>query len=688
MEWESLSDLEFDKLLNLISSYCFTEEGKKRILSIRPLTFHMKFSEAMQTISYRHSVISKARAICSRINIPSLSSELISVWRKASKEGSILSPRQIYEVYEFLRAFVELVATIDNLDEEFAILKDLIEFDTFLLYDKFSEIESSVKSAIDRDGGILRTATDRLNEIISEKEKVELTVLRILTAFINEPENEEYLQEKFVTIRNNRFVIPVKMEYVNAIEGFVQDISSTGHTAFVEPKFIQPYAIRYLELIEEEKREIARILQNITSKVGSLSSLIDVIIETIGKIDEIQALAKYANITGSERPKLSSRCIVKLIEARHPFLRNPVPINVQVGDENEEGFGGLIISGPNTSGKTVSIKTLGLLTAMALSGILIPASSSSVIGYFNKILADIGETQSIEKNLSTFSAHITKINRIVDLADETSLVILDELGTGTDPREGEALAVAILKHLSKKKAKLAVATHYSLVKKLPLSSEYFKNAYMDFDNETLKPLYRVVMGMPGSSNAILIAHKLGMRDEIIQDALKTMIEGVDIHEKFIVEVQSEKRELEKLREELQERVKEVETLKAEYKSKINDLNEKLEKVRRKEINTLLSDIYEIKSRISRIREKITSERLSQKELEEINKEVIEIYSKIEVKGNIPELARARKPKVGDRVFSSKLGREGIVSKIYRDGRVEILAGKMKMITTVEDLFDA
>ncbi|MGC8871005.1 MAG: endonuclease MutS2, partial [Brevinematia bacterium] len=609
-----LKDLEFDKLLEEISSFCITKEGRELVLSIEPLTYHSKYSESIQLISYRHSQISKAILILSKVSVPEIPYDTLDIWKKASKEGTLLLPKQIYTIYEFLLKTVEILRFISDLDAQFSVIRDLISsVDVDEIYKNFKELENAVIRSIDRDGNIIRTATERLDRIISEKEKLELMVVRILSDFINDPQNEEFLQERFVTIRNNRFVIPVKMEYVNAIDGFVQDISSTGHTAFVEPRFVQSYSIRYLELVEEEKEEIEKILRDISRKVGRFSDSVDLIISTLGRIDFIFSLAKYAQLTNSSRPKLSSKPIVKLVKARHPFLKNPVPIDIEVGN-GENDFGGLIISGPNTSGKTVSIKTVGLLAVMALSGMLIPASEESVIGYFNKILADIGDPQSIEKDLSTFSAHIIKINDIVRLADVYTLVIIDEIGTGTDPREGEALAVAILKYLASKKSKIFVATHFSLVKKLPLHLDYFKNAYMEFDEDNLKPTYRLVMGLSGSSNAILIAQKLGLLEEITTQALRIIAEGIDIHEKFMVEIQIEKREVEKLKEELKEKISEIEKIKKEYKSKMIELESKLEKVRKKEFDSILSEIYKLKSKVSEIRNRIMKENITQKEL--------------------------------------------------------------------------
>lgn len=686
MKWEYLVDLEFDKVLESISELCFTEEGRNRVLSIRPLTFGRKYSEAVQMISYKHSLISRGIEICDRISIPSIDYDLINVWKKSSKEGGILLPKTIYGIYEFLKSVKNLLIFIDNLDEDFRILKDLIKVDVSYFLDLFDVIENLVRKSIDRDGGIIRTATHQLDRIISEKEKIELTVMKILNNYINDPENEEFLQEKFVTIRNNRFVIPVKMEYINAVDGFVQDISSTGHTAFVEPRFIQSYTIRYLELIDEEKKEIDKILREITGELSKIVSLVDPIVDTIGTFDELQAISRYAKLTNSSRPKLVLKPVIKLIQARHPFLKNPVPIDVELGD-GDESFGGLIISGPNTSGKTVSIKTLGLLTAMALSGLFIPASSESVVGYFDKILADIGDPQSIERDLSTFSAHIMKINEIIKIADYNTLIILDELGTGTDPREGEALAVAILKFLSKRKSKIAVATHYTLVKKLPLSSEYFKNAYMEFDEQTLKPMYKLVFGMPGSSNAILIASKLGLSEEITQEALKIMLEGIDVYEKFVIEIQKEKREVQRLKDEIIEKMEEVERLKKEYKLKLSEIETRLEKIRKKEYDSLMSDIYEAKLLVSRIREKLLSEKLTQKDLEEINKEISNIASSVSIDDNVRDLIRVKSPKVGDKVFSNKFKQEGVITRIFGDNRVEILSGKLKFITSIEDLFE-
>lgn len=683
MKHNYLSDLEYDKILEIISSFCFTEEGKNRVRSTRPLSYGRKYTEALALISHKQSLITKTKKIHKGIVIPTINNELVKIWRTSSKQGAIIQPKQLYEIYEFLKKFKELVVFITNLDDEYLILKELITIDVDNFYEKFEDLERKIKKSIDQNGNILRTASDRLDKIISEKERIETSAIRILNDFINKPENEEFLQDRFVTIRNNRFVIPIKIDYINAIDGFVQDISSTGHTAFIEPKFIQPYTIRYLELVDEERREIDRILQEITSKLGNLSGLIDDILNIISEFDELQAIARFSIITNSEKVILSSKQTVKLINARHPLLKNPVPISVEI-DEDE--FGGIIISGPNTSGKTVSIKTIGLLTAMALSGFPIPADPNSVIGYFDKILADIGDPQSIENNLSTFSAHIIKLKDIIEIADAKSLVILDEIGTGTDPKEGEALAVAILKYLAKKKSKIAVATHYSLVKKLPMSNPYFRNAYMDFDNETLKPLYKLVMGMPGSSNAILIAHKFGLSDDIISDALKVMTEGVDIHEKFIIEIQNEKREIEKIKEELKEKIEEIEKIKEDYKQKMRELEQKLEKVRRRELDGILSDIYELKSKITKIRQRLVSESISQKELEEINRELLNTTSEIDLKPALEDFVRVQNPKVGEKVFSNRFGQTGVISKILSDGKVEILAGKMRLITTIEDLF--
>jgi DNA mismatch repair protein MutS2 len=684
---DSLADLEFKELLSEISSFCFTDEGKRRILSIKPITYFKPYSEAMVNIEYRHSQILKGKAIYKKIKVPLLDQTLIEIWRKTEKEGLTLLPKQIYGIYEFLRDVRDLLIFVDNLDNEFTPVKniaDSINVEDF--YNNFSELESLIKSSIDRDGNILSTATPNLARIVSEKEKLELTIIRSLEEFIKSPENEEFLQDKFVTIRNNRFVIPVKMEYLNAIDGFVQDISSTGHTAFVEPSFIKHYSIKYIELVDEERTEIEKILRNITLQLRKFTNEIDLIIDVISEFDVLCALSKYADITNSTKPNLSQKPVIKLINARHPFLKNPVPITVELGNGKND-FGGLIISGPNTAGKTVSIKTIGLLTVMALSGLLIPSQEGSTIGYFNKILADIGDPQSIERDLSSFAAHIVKLKEIIELSNYNTLVIIDEIGTGTDPREGEALGVAILKEIASRDAKICVATHYTLIKKLPMSFEYFKNAYMEFDEETLKPTYKLIMGMPGSSNAMIIAKKLGMSDNIIEEAFKVMTEGIDIHEKFINELQYERREVEMLKEELQQKLKEIESLKKEYRNKIQEFEEKIEKVKKKEISDILPEITNLKKRISEIREKLINESISQKELEELNKELIKTSEDV----NLPiiverELIKVKNPQIGNIVFSGKFNMRGKISKIYPEGKVEVISGKIKIQTTIDDLY--
>jgi len=683
----SLVDLEFNALLEEISSYCFTHEGKKRVLSIRPITYSKPYSEAMATISYKHSQILKGKSIYKRLKIPVLDDTLMEVWKKTEKEGAILLPKQIYGIYEFLRDFMDLIVLVDNLADEFRTIKDIINsIDVNEFYDNFSEFEDLVRRSIDRDGNIISTATPNLAKIIAEKERLELTIIRILEDFIKNPDNEEFLQDKFVTIRNNRFVIPVKMEYINAIDGFVQDISSTGYTAFIEPSFVRSYSVRYLELVDEERVEVERILRNITSEIRKFAINIDIFIQIITDFDVLYALSKYADITNSTKPNLSQKPIVKLISARHPFLKNPVPIMVELGD-GRNSFGGLVISGPNTAGKTVSIKTIGLLTVMALSGLLIPADEESTIGYFNKVLADIGDLQSIERDLSTFAAHIVRIRNIIDVSDYNTLVVIDEIGTGTDPREGEALGVAILKEIASKAAKLCVSTHYTLIKKLPMSLEYFKNAYMEFDEETLKPTYRLVMGMPGSSNAIIISKKLGLSDKIIEEALKVISEGIDIHEKFIKELQYQKKEVETLKEELEEKIKEIEALKREYKRKISELEDKLEKLKKKEISDILPEIVNLRNRVSEIRRRLIEEKLTQKELEEINKELIQAFDEVNLPISVDkELIKVKEPKVGMEVLSGRFNMKGTISKIYPDGKVELVSGKIKVQTNIDDLY--
>ncbi len=684
----SLEDLEFFKILSIISSKCLTERGRQKVLSLRPLTHDRKYSEAMTLISHYHSILDKSKEIYNRLIIPDLDKDILEIWRK-TKEGSSLLPKQIWSIYEFLDRSREMVDMISRLDSKYEVVSDWLlgnfNISEFNFY--FSDFEEAVLKSIDFEGNILRDATPQLSKILDEKKKLEHHINRILYSFINDPKNEEFLQEKFVTFRNNRFVIPIKMEYINAVEGFVQDISSSGHTVFVEPKVIQSLSIRYLELVDEEKKEIERILVNLTSKSLRFLQFVDDLLEISGKSDFLYGVCKYLVELNAVKPTLVKKPVVKLLGARHPLLTNPVPIDFTIGD-GEDDFGGVIISGPNTSGKTVSIKTVGLLLVMAFSGLLIP-SREAEIGYFSKVLVDIGDPQSIEKSLSTFAAHVIRLKKIYELADYNSLVIIDEIGTGTDPKEGEALAVSFLKNLAKKKAKVCVATHYGLVKKLPLGMDYFKNAYMDFSVEELKPLYKLVFGMPGSSNALLIAQKYGLPDNIISEAYKVMVEGVDIYEKFVVEVQNEKRIVEQLKQELMEKTQEIEALKKEYKRKISELEDKLNKVRNKNYEELMSDIVELKSKIENIRKKLIQEKISQKELEEINKEIDNIFSGFSPVRKVDrELIRFSNPKIGDKVFSLKLGREGIISKIFSDGRVEIMSGNVRFITSKEDIFEA
>lgn len=500
----------------------------------------------------------------------------------------------------------------------------------------------------------------------------------------------KYLQENIVTIRNDRFVIPVKQECRSNVPGLVHDSSATGSTLFIEPLAIVEANNKIHELYIKEKIEIEKILTELSLKITEISEELTYLMKNLSKLDFYFAKAKFAIDLGGFMPKLNENGYINLKSAKHPLIEKAkvVPIDVYIGKD----FNTLVITGPNTGGKTVTLKTIGLLTLMTYSGLFIPCLESSEIAVFDKVFVDIGDEQSIEQSLSTFSSHMVNIIKITKNVTQNSLVLLDELGSGTDPIEGSALAISTLEFLAKKGARIVASTHYSELKTYALTTNGVKNASCEFNVETLNPTYKLIIGLPGKSNAFAISKKLGLSDDILNNAKKFITHEQTKFEDVISELQKDKQKIAYEKEETARQLKEISELRRELK----ESKEKLEIYKAKIIDNARAEATDIL---------LSAEETAKESIREIKEakklKDLEMAKKLEkAKGKIKEqLSKTYKKetdtldnykpfdvKVGMPVYIPSLDQEAsVLSLPDNDGNLFIQAGIMKSKINIKKL---
>lgn len=437
----------------------------------------------------------------------------------------------------------------------------------------FSAFESQVKSAVSPEGAILDNATSKLSQIRKAMNTLHSRIHSQLDQFIKSPQYQSMLQEPLITRREHRYVVPVKQEYRSQFPGLVLDSSASGATLFMEPLSVLKLTNELKFQQSEEKHEEEQIRLKLTQTIGGISDEMLEAIDFLGYYDALQASARFYEDFDCTMPRISDKSQILLKNARHPLLgKNAVPIDIEIGTS----FKGLIITGPNTGGKTVSLKTTGLLAMLALSGFPIPAGDGSLVGIFTNIYADIGDEQSISQNLSTFSSHMTQIIRMIPKINEKTLILLDELGAGTDPSEGVALASALLNYFIKKQACIIATTHYNELKSFASHDAAFKNAAMEFNEENMQPSYKIRIGLPGRSCALKIAKRLGLNDEIIDDASEILGEKHFQIDTLLMEIDQEKKTAVLQSQEANIHKNLMEKLKKDYEEKLFQVNKEKE----------------------------------------------------------------------------------------------------------------
>lgn len=561
-----LRTLELDKILGMLAEHTSNEETRRMALAVRPY-------DDLQTIRNECRKVSQALSLSVQFGTPPFSSfKDVSTSAARAKSGAVISLRDLMDIAAMLRQIKGLsdwYSHCENVETDLDYLFSRLSPNDWLL----EKLERSIIS----DTEISDAASPELAAIRRKINRAEMQLRETLDKMVRNKTTQQYLQESSVTIRDGRFVLPVKSEYRGQVNGLIHDTSATGQTIFIEPMAIVE-ANNDIRLLEgKEQEEIERIIAELCRDCGDYA---DILCENYKICTELNLYFAKSNLAARLNctlPEIYDDGRVHLKKARHPLIdkNKAVPIDLSLGED----YQALIITGPNTGGKTVALKTLGLLSAMTMCGLLIPVSDGSSITIFSHILADIGDSQSIEQNLSTFSSHTNKVIEIINTADERSLVLLDELGSGTDPVEGAALAVAVIKRLMNNGARIMVTTHYQELKVFAINSPDVENASCEFDIETLRPTYRLIVGSPGKSNAFAISESLGMPSDIIAEA-KTLVSDANTHlEEVIGKLEAARLELEHQKDEIVRLKRQAQ----EHEEAVRKEHEELEKAKSAEL---------------------------------------------------------------------------------------------------------
>lgn len=686
--------LEYDKIKEHLIKYTASQLGKARVDKLTPY-------DTLDAVQHQLKLCSEVKLFhqqCGGIPLDGLM-DISSQLQQASKTGAILTPEELLNVAKVakLPSLIKKKFRRENC-EELNRLRQIIES-----LPVFDELVESICYCISPESAILDRASPDLRSIRRKLIRIRDNIHQKLEAILRSPDHEKSIQESVITSRNNRFVIPIKQDAKAFFKGIVQGQSTSGATYFMEPLSIVEMNNALHEATEAEQREIQRILLDLTDQLREELAFFELALNILAELDFLKAKALLSIDLNAVEPRLNTEGTLNLLKARHPLLvfqtrankqkadeldnrEHPtavVPTDVYVGDE----FKTLVITGPNTGGKTVVLKTVGLLSLMAQSGLHIPAAHGSELPIFHNVFADIGDDQNIEQNLSTFSSHITKISKMLNTIenDETThtLVLLDEIGAGTDPTEGTALGIAILSWLSERNVSTIVTTHYGALKAYTHTQNRMENASMEFDWSTLRPTYRLKIGVPGSSNAIKIAEQLGLPQSILTDAENQLGHNNLAVEDLLIELQRTQQKLDAEREQLKEQTRQTEIEQNRYKHLI-DTFETEQKTRQQ---TAEDEAFEIISTARRTVDNVVADiRREQASKASIR----EAFSRIEnAKRQLkpeppPEKPKKTKPianvNVGDKVRIIQINRFGQVTAIHKQSNtpLQVRVGTMQM----------
>ena len=683
----TLSILEFDKITEMLAGMAATEGAAARARALSP-------TDDYDTVILRQRRTDDAKRLINAKGYPTFSApESVVPAAERAYKGAVLSPKELLDIASLLYS-ARLMQDYIKTDRLFPTSLDEL-FDRIMVS---RALEDKIKKAILSEDMIADEASAELSDIRRKIRQANNKIKETLQSYIG-GSKLKYLQENIVTMRNGRYVVPVKAEYRNEMKGLVHDTSSSGATLFVEPMAVVDANNELKSLAAKEKYEIERILSALSAECGDASSVITLNYHNISEIAFIFACASLALAMRAEMPVITKERRVDLKKARHPLLdkNTVVPIDVAVGSEYDT----LVITGPNTGGKTVTLKTVGLLTLMAQSGLQIPAAESSEIGIFEGVAVDIGDEQSIEASLSTFSSHMVNVVDILASLTPHTMVLFDELGSGTDPIEGAALAIAILEKAQKLGSLCLATTHYAELKAYALDTPRVQNASCEFNIDTLRPTYKLVVGTPGKSNAFAISEKLGIPDDVIARAGELIARDNKRFEDVIERLDTDRMKMEAAREEAERLRREYESFKQKAE---DDLKRRIAKSEDEAAKNLLKArqildsarassefIFRQLEEIKRAEDKEERDRLMKSARDAVRdslRKTEDMYSGTEVKRiSLDEDYKLPRPlKVGDRVYVITVGQEGTVTALAdKRGLIAVSAGILKTKVTEDKL---
>ncbi len=680
MEEHTLRVLEFEKVISKLQDQAACAIGREVAGLSYPTT-------DLETAKRKQRETSEARAILQyEGNIPLGGIEDIRHYVERASLEAMLQPHELLSVAGTLRASDRLAVFLDKLRPKYPILGDLGSE-----IGRFEKIEAAINAAISQGGEVLDSASPTLARVRGEIKVIHSRLTEKMHSFIQSSQYRTAIQEPVITIRSDRYCIPVKAEYKGQIPGIVHDSSASGATLFVEPTAVVELGNKRRQLAVKEREEVEKVLAELTAQVGAAGEHILASLNVIGLIDCIAARAKLSITLGATEPSLNDKGQIEIKYGRHPLLEGDVvPIDVTLGKR----FNAILITGPNTGGKTVSLKTIGLFSLMAASGLHVPAEPGTELAVFGKVFADIGDEQSIEQSLSTFSSHLNNIVRITRGANTNTLVLMDEIGAGTDPAEGAALAKAILDFLLDKGARIVATTHYGELKEFAYQHDGIENACVEFDPQTLRPTYRLKVGIPGASNAFAIAGRLGLDQEIISHAKASLSSHLETADQLIRKLEESHRAADQERVAAQRITSDADKLRRRYEEQLGRLEQarsRVEDKARARAQELL-DAYQRK--LDRTLEQLAAQKKDTKRAQDLKKKAENLIEQFEDKSAKPVVEREpeeeRLPKGADlspgtKVRIANVNQDGEIVEAPVDGKVVVLIGAMRVTVPISAL---
>lgn len=680
---KSMKKLELDAVLERLAASATSEEAKTRCRALQPL------SDAEDI----RRLLAQTTAACSMITLKGAPGfqdvrEVASSLERADR-GGCLTPAELLRIAGVLRC-IRNVKAYFNSDSTQSVLDVYFQELSPNRY-----LEDKITNSVLSEEEIADAASSELADIRRHMRIQSAKVKESLQKIISSPSYAKYLRDPIITLRGDRYVVPVKSEYKSEIPGLIHDVSSTGSTFFIEPMSAVNANNALRELLIREKKEIERILAELSAEAASFRESICHSYEMLITLDVIFAKAKYSLRIDGMEPEIRENASIELVRARHPLIdkKTVVPVSVRLGTD----FDTLIITGPNTGGKTVTLKTLGLLSLMAECGLHIPADHGSAVSVFERVLADIGDEQSIEQSLSTFSAHMKNIVQIVSECDGATLVLFDELGAGTDPAEGAALATALIEFCRQCGSRVAATTHYAELKLYAMRTDGVMNASCEFDVETLRPTYRLLIGIPGKSNAFAISKRLGLSDIIIDKARSLVNENDRNFEDVLNQLEQQRQQMENAKLEAERLRLETEQMKEKseaYYDEIKREREKAVRSARAEAQRIIDDARRTSNEVAEELKQLRKQMKDGADVQGSNAKQAELRRKLnEAEDALTDrqkpqvrLEPTRAIKVGDTVELLRFGTKAQVLSIQKDGSYELQAGIMKITARPDEVY--